>query len=272
MVAWCPRVVLSFVCAVTLASPAAAQLVLPAADIPAASSAVAGSSTVVQPPPPPSSDWNVAVYPVLLWLPLDISIDVTLPFDSGGGIGGRPSVSILDGRFDGAYLAGVAVTNGTWRVEADGVFAAFGGDRTQPNLTVDVDLIYGHVSGGRRIVKDLFVTAGVRRLALDYEIALQGFTTFSNKPGLWNPLVGVAYHHVGRVFEVHAALEGGGFGVGADSDVGATARVDWKPFRHLGFTAGYNFFRLKFDREVGPLDFSVTQRTAGPVVGIGVYF
>jgi hypothetical protein len=45
--------------------------------------------------------WNVAVYPVLVWIPLDIGIDVEIPpFENdGGGLG-----DIVDSRFDGAYL------------------------------------------------------------------------------------------------------------------------------------------------------------------------
>jgi hypothetical protein len=278
MVASCRTVVLSLGLLLGLANSAVAQIVLPA-EVPAAAPAASKRAAATQ--SSSSGDWKVAVYPVLAWLPLDIGLDVQLPFDVDGGGGGnggggggdnRPGGSIVDGRFDGAYLAGVAATNGVWRIEADGVFAAIGGDRAAPNLTVDVDLIYGYVSGGRRIAKNLFVTAGLRRLALDYDITLAGFETFSNKPGLWDPLVGIGYHHVGDSFEFHASFEGGGFGVGADSDIGGTARVDWKPFRHFGFTAGYNFYRLKFNRDVGPLEFSVTQRTAGPVAGIGLYF
>ena len=52
-------------------------------------------------------------------------------------------------------------------MEANGLWAAVGGDRLElPVLKVDVDAIYFHATGGVKIVKDLYLTAGVRRLAL----------------------------------------------------------------------------------------------------------
>ena len=51
-----------------------------------------------------SDGWNVAIYPVFGWIPLDIDIKVDVPpFDNGTGGG---SGSIVDGRFDGAFLGG----------------------------------------------------------------------------------------------------------------------------------------------------------------------
>ena len=52
--------------------------------------------------------------------------------DSGG------AGNIVDSRFDGAFLGGAAASNGTWRIEGDGIWAGFGGDRAEPpNFTVD---------------------------------------------------------------------------------------------------------------------------------------
>ena len=46
----------------------------------------------------------------------------------------------------------------------DGLWAAVGGDRLEtPVFTVDADVIYLHATGGRKIVKDLYATGGVRR-------------------------------------------------------------------------------------------------------------
>lgn len=35
-------------------------------------------------------------------------------------------------------------------------------------------------------------------------------------------------------------MDVGGFGVGSDMEFGASARLDWKPVRHFGLTAGYS--------------------------------
>jgi hypothetical protein len=220
---------------------------------------------------PASQDgWNVALYPVLVWVPLDIGIDVEVPPFEGdsGDLGG-----IVESRFDGAYLGGVAASNGTWAVDAYFVWAGIGGDRPdRPSLTVDLDLIYGRATLGRRIAPDLYVTGGVRRLALKYDFTLGNLPHFSRKPGVWDPLVGIAWNRIGQKVEWHASFDGGGFGVGADVDLGAQVRVDWKPVRHFGFAAGYNMLYLKVTDEKAQRTVIVKPTIHGPAVGIGLYF
>ena len=220
--------------------------------------------------PAPQEGWDVAVYPILAWVPLGIGIGVDIPpFDGDGGGSG----DIVDSRFDGAFFGGVTASNGTWRFEGDAIWAAFGGDRIErPRFTVDVDLIYGHASLGRRVAPDLYLTAGVRRLALKYDFTLGELPHFSRKPGVWDPLVGIGWHRRGPKVEWHASFEGGGFGVGADVDLAGTVRMDWKPVRHFGFTGGYNFLYLKVTDTVAGREVTVEPTAHGPVVGIGFYF
>jgi hypothetical protein len=195
------------------------------------------------------------------------------PFEGGGGVTGGQGVEILDPRVDGAFLGGLSLARGAWRIDADGVFAAIGGDRAElPRLTVDATLIYGHASVGRSIYKDLYVTAGVRRLALKYDITLVNFDTFTRKPGVWDPLVGLGWHRVGDTLELHASVEGGGFGVGADYDVGASFRVDWKPLSHIGLVGGYSGMIFKVSQDVRSRTLVAKQSLHGPVAGIGLYF
>ena len=222
-----------------------------------------------------SSDWKFTVYPILAWVPTSIGIDVNVPTDIGGGGGGGQIErgKIVDSRFDGAFMGGFSATNRTWRIDTDFLWAAVGGDRKDsPKLIVDTDLIYGHGSLGFKIYKELFVTAGVRRLALKYHIQIADVARFTQKPGLWDPLVGVAYHHVGEKFEAHGLLDFGGFGVGSDSEFATSLRLDWKPVRRFGLTAGYSYLRLKFTHEAANRTLKATQTLAGPVVGIGLYF
>src|SRR5262245_50188496 len=74
-----------------------------------------------------SDGWDVSVYPVLAWVPLGIDIGVEVPpSDDGGDAGG--SGQIIDGRFDGAFFGGVTASNGAWRLEGYGIWAAVGGD------------------------------------------------------------------------------------------------------------------------------------------------
>jgi hypothetical protein len=220
--------------------------------------------------PSAQEGWDVAVYPILAWVPLGIGIDVDVP-PINGDVGG--SGEIIDSRFDGAFLAGVTASNGTWRIEGDAIWAGVGGDRAErPLLTVDLDLIYGHANLGLRVAPDLYLTAGVRRLALKYDITLGELPHLSRKPGVWNPLLGIGWHRPGSKVEWHASFEGGGFGVGADVDLAGTVRMDWKPVRHFGLTAGYNVLYLKVSDTVAGRTVVVEPTLHGPVVGIGFYF
>ncbi|HEY7055459.1 MAG TPA: hypothetical protein VH458_02990 [Vicinamibacterales bacterium] len=224
----------------------------------------------VAPDPVTQDGWKVTVYPVLVWVPLGIDIDVDAP-PVNGDAGG--SGQILDGRLDGAFFGGVNVSNGVWRVEGYGIWAGFGGDRPErPLLVVDMDLIYGDAKLGRRVAPDLYLTGGVRRLALKYDITLGDLPHFSRKPGLWDPLVGIGWHHEGPKIEWHASFDGGGFGAGADVDLGAEVRVDWKPVRHFGLTGGYNVLYLKVSDTVAGRTLTMKPTLHGPTVGIGLYF
>ena len=215
-------------------------------------------------------DWQVAVYPILAWIPLDIGIDVDVPpIDAGGGESGQ----ILNSQLDGAFFAGVAATNGVWRIDGYGLWASFGGDRPErPFLEVDLDLIYGSARVGRRIAPHLYATGGVRRVALDYVITLGDLPQLAREPGVWDPIVGVGWHRVAPKVEWHASFDAGGFGVGADVDLGASFSVDWKPLPHFGLTAGYNLLYLKITDSVVNRDLTVKLTAHGPTIGFGLYF
>ena len=160
--------------------------------------------------------------------------------------------SIIDSRFDGAYFGGIQATNGRFRIEGDGLWAAVGGDRPDtPVLEVDADAVYFHAAASVRVVNDLYLGAGVRRLALKYNIRLGDLEPFERKPGLWDPLVGVSWHsYPNDSFEFHANFDVGGFGVGTAFETSTGARVDWKPFRHFGLTAGYSLLYFKVEHTV----------------------
>jgi hypothetical protein len=216
--------------------------------------------------------WDVAVYPVLGWLPLGININVDVPpFDGGGGTGGDRD--IIDGRFDGAFLGGFTAQKNRFRVEGDFVWAAVGGDRLEtPIFSVDADVIYAHGNVGFGLTPELFVTGGVRRFAIKYTIDLANQPQFERKPGLWDPLIGVGWHKIGEKLDWHASVEGGGFGVGADVDFSAGFRLDWKPITHFGLTGGYNVLYFKASDTVASREFTFKQTLHGPVLGIGLYF
>ena len=135
-----------------------------------------------------------------------------------------------------------------------------------------MDLIYGRATLGRRIAPDLYVTGGVRRLALKYDFTLGDLPHFSRKPGVWDPLVGIAWNRIGQKVEWHASFDGGGFGVGSDVDLAAGVHVDWKPVRHFGIAVGYNVLYLKVTDSFAGSTVVIKPTVHGPVVGLGIYF
>ncbi len=215
--------------------------------------------------------WRTNVYPVLVWLPIDIDTSINVPPISGSG--GGTTGDILESRFDGAYFGGLTVSNGVWRVDADGMWLGFGGDRPDhPFLKVDYDIIYATARVGRRIAPDLFVTGGVRRVALDYQVDIADLPRLSRKPGVWDPLIGIGWHRVGPTVEWHTSFDVGGFGAGSEVDLGAGVRADWKPLKHFGFTGGYNLLYLKLSDDVLSRTVTIKATLHGPSVGIGLYF
>ena len=221
-----------------------------------------------------SDDWKVTIYPAFAWIPISIGIEVNVPPVSGGG-GSGPEFGgkIVDARFDGAFFGGLSAAKNKWRIDADGLWAAVGGDRVErPVLRVDVDAIYAHASGGYLIANDFYATVGVRRMALKYDIDLAG-RQFERKPGFWDPLIGIGWHHAsGDKLELHATFEGGGFGVGSDVDLSGTIRLDWKPTTHFGIAAGYGLLYFKLEDTVLDRTFTAKQTMHGPLAGIGFYF
>ena len=146
---------------------------------------------------------------------------------------------------------GVSIEKGFWRVDADGIWAAMPSTRERPLLEVDLDVIYGHVSGGVKVYKDLYVTAGVRRVALNYDIPIEDRPQhFERTPGIWDPLVGVAMHSA--LGSMWAARHRGRWGIWRRR---GRRSVGQRPHRlqdsdHFGLTFGYNALYLKLSDTV----------------------
>jgi hypothetical protein len=225
--------------------------------------------------PAAPGDLKVSVYPILLWVPAFTATTTVPAFpDAPDGPdlpGGSGSTSTS---FDGAALAGFSIEKARWRVDTEAIWAALVTERDTPLLKVDLDVIYGHVSGGVKVYKDLYVTGGVRRLALKYDVQLADRPQhFVRKPGIWDPLVGLAWHGaLGSRWTLHVSGEGGGFGAGADVDLAGAARADLKVVKHVGLTFGYSVLYLKLSDKVAQRTFEIKQTLAGPVLGLGFYF
>ena len=282
-----PATTVTFTCALSLLAPrwVSAQG-FPAAGPPATAildggaRALAGGDAPAAPRPAQTSvtkdasDLKVAIYPVLVWVPtFGAEADVPSFPDVPGGPDLPDGSGSTSANLEGAALAGFSLEKARWRVDMDGIWGAMTTTRDTPLLEVDLDIIYWCGAGGVKVYKDLYVMGGVRRPALKYDIRLGARPSFIRKPGLWDPIVGVGWHGaLGPRWDMHVSAEGGGFGVGADVDLAATARADWKIVRHVGLTFGYSVLYLKISDTVGQRTLTVKQTLQGPVLGLGLYF
>ena len=222
-----------------------------------------------------SDDWKIAIYPVFAWIPISIDIDVNVPPVSGGG-GSGPEFGgkIVDGRLDGAFFGGLSAAKGNWRIDADGLWAG-GGRRSCSNVRSCGSMSTRSTSTPPAATRSTRISMPPSACAAwrsKYDIELAG-RQFERKPGLWDPLVGVGWHHgAATSLDLHVTFEGGGFGVGADVDIGTAVRLDWKPTTHFGIAAGYSLLYFKLSNTVGDRTFTAKQTLHGPVVGIGLYF
>lgn len=229
-----------------------------------------------QPKQSASDKTEVVIYPFSIWAPL-LGISAKLPDlpelpSRPPGEGGGSSVS-TDRSLNAAYGAGFEVESHKWLVAGQLVYAGLSGERSTPRTRATVDLTFGTIIGGRRIVGGLGAVAGVRRLALDIGLELGDLPRFGRKPGVWDPLIGADWRQrLGQKWMVRATFLGGGFGVGMDQDISFKAMLDWRIVKHVQLNAGWGLLHLKLTDGIGDRTFTMNQTLNGPQFGVGIAF
>ena len=109
------------------------------------------------------------------------------PLTDGGG----SSSGNTDRNFDGAVAFAGSVTVKKWLVEGEVTFVKASSTRTTPYLEVNTTLDYGDLFVGRYVGKGFYALGGFRRMALDFDVKVASLPPFSQKPGAWDPLIGV---------------------------------------------------------------------------------
>ena len=168
---------------------------------------------------------EVVVYPILAWLPIYGAHAILpnrpelpgLPPGEGGGSsirhGWLAQRRRARGRVGGLAEVGVPV-----RTALGGPL----GEAQRPHAKATADIIFGGVYGGRQIGHGVAVMGGVRRIAANLGVEIDTLPKFERKPGVWDPLVGVAWRReLGRKWIATVDVMGGGFGVGANVDASA---------------------------------------------------
>jgi hypothetical protein len=212
------------------------------------------------------------IYPILASAPLFGASVHLPPIELPGGGVEVPSGSTTSS-FDGAVLAGFRIDRDRWFFEVEGLWAGLSAERELPRVRVSSDVVYGRSMFGWRVYKDVLVTGGVRHMALDIGAQVDEFPEVSRKPGIWDPLLGVAWRRaISPSWTVTAGFQGGGFGVGADVDLGGALAADWRFANRFGLTLGYSVLHFKVSDTVARQTFETRQTLHGPVLGFGIYF
>jgi hypothetical protein len=229
---------------------------------------------------------KVVIYPILVYAPIfGVSIDMPAlpPSESNGDPIAGSDVSESTGvALNAAYMAGFSVETDRIFAEVAGTWAALSATRNAPRMEVTSDTLFVGGRGGVRVFKGLWATAGVRRISVDLGATLTipnlGSTVHGHtKPVLWDPLLGAEWRTHTRRFEFAANFQGGGFGVGTDTDLQSEFRAEMSVWRHLSLRAGYQFIYYKLsvaDVLIGPFtrEWVSSQTMHGPSVGIGLVF
>lgn len=227
------------------------------------------------------SDWEFNLAPFYVWM-MDMDGNVDLGTNSGEV--DVPFSDITD-NLEAAFIVHFeAMHKSNFGVLVDVLYMDLEGTENVPTSVpfntqakVDLDMTVSELSGLYRIKKDehaFDLIAGMRYVELDLDVSLS-----SNGPldGLnpnnnvdWvDPLVGGRW-----TWDIHeqwsfiARGDVGGFGVGSDFAWQGLGLVEYQPFKHASFLAGYRVIEIDYDEGSGASYFRYNVKTSGPLVGI----
>ena len=220
---------------------------------------------------PKSSEWHIAIYPLLAWAPI-FGTSVTLPPAPSQPIATPGPSGSTNTSFNAAYFGGARIEKSKWSADLLFMWAALAAHRETPYAKVNLDFVFGDILGGREVLPGLYVEGGARRLSLDIHAIVES-SSAHRSPGFWDPLLGLSYsRQLGKKWRILIHGDGGGFGVGSDVDVTATGRAEWQFARHFGITMGYGGMHLSKSDTVAGSTLTISPTLHGPILGFGIYF
>jgi hypothetical protein len=235
-----------------------------------ASDGQAPSPQQTRPIPERPYGWNYALYPAMAWAPI-FGVSVTLPPAPSNPIA-PPSSGSTNNSFNGAYFGGVDINRNKWSADCLFMWAALSASRTTPHTNVGLDFVFGDAMVGYKILPNLSLEGGFRRLALNINATVLDDSA-SRSPGYWDPLIGLTYRRqFGNKWRMIVHGDGGGFGVGSDVDVAITGRADWQFARHYGITMGYGGMHFRNSDTVAGQTLTISPTMHGPIFGFGFFF
>lgn len=203
----------------------------------------------------------------MIWAPV-FGTSVTLP-----SLPGQPVLSgSTDTALEAAYFGGARIERGKWSADLLFAWAALSAHRETPFTKVDLDFTSGDAMAGRELLPGFYVEGGVRHLSTDIHATVESFSA-SRSPSFWDPLVGLTYRRqLGKKWRILIHGDGGGFGVGSDVDVAASAHAEWQFARHFGILMGYGGLHLSESNSVAGRTLKISPTLHGPIFGLGIFF
>ena len=156
-------------------------------------------------------------------------------------------------------------------------YVSLGGSQSLPgNTTLDVDMdmdmTIAEFSGLYRIQneKDAFdLIAGVRYVKINMGLNINSITALSPEIDWVDPLIGARWiREINEEWSLLVRGDIGGFGVSSDFTWQALGLVEWKPYEHTSFIAGYRVLDLDYEDGSGAKYFRYDVRSQGPLVGV----
>jgi hypothetical protein len=206
----------------------------------------------------------------MAWVPI-FGSSVSLPPRPTNPIAPGPSGS-TNSSFNGAYFGGARFEAGKWSADVLFMWTALSASRTTPSTKVNLDFVFGDAHVGREVLPNLYLEGGFRRLSMDIHATVDTDSA-TGSPGYWDPLVGLTYRRpLGKKWRILLHGDGGGFGVGSDVDISATARAEWQFGRHFGMTMGYGGMHFSDSTRVSGGTLSISPTMHGPILGFCMWF
>ena len=154
-------------------------------------------------------------------------------------------------------------------------YVSLGGSQSLPansTLDVDMDMTIAELSGLYRMKNenDAFdLIAGVRYVKIDMGLKINSITALSPEIDWVDPLIGARWmRDINEEWSVLVRGDIGGFGVSSDFTWQALGLVEWKPYEHTSFIAGYRVLDLDYEEGSGAKYFRYDVRSQGPLVGV----
>jgi len=218
--------------------------------------------------------WKFILYPAYVWVPF-FSTSMTLPEIPSPPGGGGPVTphGTTSGSFDGAAFAGAEIDKSKWSGVVTFLYAGLSATKTVPKARLSMDFYYGQAMLEREVYKGLHFGGGFRRMALDLTATVGSYPSVGRSPGFWDPLLSATYRkQFSKKWRVNGHMDGGGFGVGSDVDIGASASADWRFAKHFGISMGGAYLYFENTNTVLRKSLTIKPKMYGPTFGFGIYF